>query len=47
MYYYIDNYGDWSSEGCHLVNESYHNLTDEHFFTCECDHLTSFSALLV
>ena len=40
----IDGYGDWSSDGC-KIDESYIDTQD--YFTCFCDHLTSFSILLV
>ena len=40
----IDGFGDWSSKGCHR-DESY-NKSDESV-TCYCNHLTSFSILLV
>ena len=39
--FYLEGRGDWSSRGCVVVNET----ADE--VTCQCDHLTSFSILLV
>ena len=38
---HIDGRGDWNTRGCMLVNETEDNVT------CQCDHLTSFSMLLV
>ena len=35
------NRGGWSTEGCNLTSNA------EDFVVCECDHLTSFSMLLV
>ena len=37
----IEVRGDWSTRGCILVHET------EDDVTCHCDHLTSFSILLV
>ena len=37
----IEVRGDWSTRGCTLVRET------EDDVTCQCDHLTSFSILLV
>ena len=36
-----DGFGDWSSRGCALVNET------EEGVVCECDHLINFAILLV
>ena len=41
---WTDGYGNWSSEGCE-IDENYNDIQDE--VTCFCDHLTSFSILLV
>ena len=44
MYFHVDGFGNWSSEGCQR-DESF-NISDESV-TCYCNHLTSFSILLV
>ena len=38
---FADGHGGWSESGCKLIE-----TTDE-FITCSCNHLTSFSALMV
>ena len=42
-FFFTDGFGDWSSEGC-VVGD--YNETDG-TVTCNCNHLTSFSMLLV
>ena len=37
----VDGFGDWSTRGCAVVNET------EESVVCECDHLTNFAILLV
>ena len=44
MFVLVDGFGDWSSEGCERV-EPYSELDES--VTCHCNHLTSFSILLV
>ena len=41
-YVYLDGIGGWSTEGCFVGD----NSTDS-VITCFCDHLTSFTILLV
>ena len=39
--YIIDGYGDWSQDGCTLVNMT------ENEVVCMCNHLTTFCLLMV
>ena len=41
VYNTAGGFGDWSTRGCAVVNES------EEDVICECDHLTNFAILLV